>query len=89
MKVKNIGANVCTIIGGNTMRDVRPGDVVDIDRVLAAPYLAAGVFEEVVQVATQAPARQEPVRPEPVRESRRYRSEPDVKVSDLGESDEL
>ena len=84
MRVKNIGANVCTIIGGNTMRDVRPGDVVDIDRVLAAPYLAAGVFEEVVQVATQAPAR-----PEPVRESRRYRADPEVKVSDLGESDEL
>lgn len=89
MKVKNIGGTVCTIIGESSMRDVRPGDVVDIDRVLAAPYLAAGVFEEVVQVATQAPARQEQVKPEPARESRRYRSEPDVKVSSLGESDEL
>jgi hypothetical protein len=89
MKVKNIGANVCTIIGGNSMRDVRPGEVVDIDKVLAAPYLSAGVFEEVVHVSTQAPSRQEQVRPEPARESRRYRAEPEVKVSDLGESDEL
>lgn len=71
------------------MRDVRPGEVVDIDKELAAPYLAAGVFEQVVPISTQAPARQEQVKPEPARGSRRYRSEPDVKVSDLGEADEL
>jgi len=84
MKVKNIGKTICTIIGGNSMRDVRPGDVVDIDRVLAAPYLAAGIFEEVVPVVAKEPAK-----PEPVKEAKRYRVEADHNVSDIGEADEL
>lgn len=76
MKVKNIGTSVCTVIGDNIMCDVRPGEIVEIEKAFAAPYLAAGIFDEVIA--------SEPVKQEPVREPKRQRNTFETRT--LGES---
>ncbi len=92
MKVKNIGHSVCTVVGHNNfMKDVYPGEVVDLDKKDAAPFLAAGVFEAVVPVV----AKPEPVKIEPVHETKRGRYQAPEKiekietVEDLEASDDL
>jgi len=89
MKVKNIGHSVCTVVGNNGyMKDVRPGDVVEIEKKDAAPFLAAGVFEAVVPVVVK-PVQ---VKIEPVYETKRGRYQAQEKVElveDLEASDDL
>lgn len=92
MIVKNIGHSVCTVVGNNGyMKDVRPGDVVEIEKKDAAPFLAAGVFEAVVPVVVKP----EPEKIEPVHETKRGRYHAPEKiekfdaVEDLEASDDL
>lgn len=92
MKVKNIGHTVCTVVGNNGyMKDVRPGDVVEIEKKDAAPFLAAGVFEAIVPVIVKP----EQVKIEPVHETKRGRYQAPEKietvepVEDLEASDDI
>ena len=84
----DLGHSVCTVVGNNGyMKDVRPGDVVEIEKKDAAPFLAAGVFEAVVPVVVKP----EPAKIEPAHEPKRgkYQAPKFDAVEDLEASDDI